>query len=386
MTVRLNSSGSKHARDLVASGDVDRTSSWAFTAADGNALLGADGDDWDAYSAAHLGVDPAANEKTKARYKYPVIKGDKIYRAGVIAAKDRAGQEGDAAIEAEAGELLELIDKAKDANAVRPRFAHDARALIAALVLDGGRGLLAVDEGRLLHQARAAVSGAPAPSQIAVLPLFGPVQNRGWNGMDAFRAALASAVANPEVGAIVLDIDSPGGTYAGTPETAAAVRSAAAQKPVTAVVDSLAASAAYWIASQAGSVVVSPSADVGSIGVLSVHLDFSQMLEQDGVKPTIIRSVPYKAEGNPFEALSPEARANIQAEVDTAHEAFVRDVAAGRKVSMAKVREDFGKGRTVNAQRAVDLGMADRIGTMADVLGGARTRHAFRRRSALAFA
>jgi ClpP class serine protease len=92
-------------------------------------------------------------------------------------------------------------------------------------------------------------------------------------GMDAFRASLAQAAANPDVAAIVLDVNSPGGTYAGTPETANAVRAAAA-KPVIAVVDTLCASAAYFIASQAGEVVVTPSGEVGSIGVLAVHRTF----------------------------------------------------------------------------------------------------------------
>jgi len=265
--------------------------------------------------------------------------------------------------------------------------------ILRRLVLDGGSPILAIDESRVMHTARvdadaaAPANGVRAPTSVAVLSLQGPIYNRSaWGGgMDQFRAALAAAVTNPDVGAIVLDVDSPGGTYAGTPETAAAVRAAAGVKPVTAVVDSLAASAAYWIASQCGSIVVSPSAEVGSIGVQSVHIDLSQMLQDEGVKTTIIRSTPYKAEGNPFEPLSEAAQANIQADVDAAHAEFIRAVAQGRKTSMAKVSETFGQGRVVSAQRAVSLGMADRVGTMADVLGGMRTKHAFRRRSAVAF-
>jgi len=260
--------------------------------------------------------------------------------------------------------------------------------ILQRLVLDSGSGILAIDETRVAHVARdvAEANAVRAPTAVAVIPLMGAVYSRGQYGMEGFRARLAAAADNPDIGAIILDIDSPGGTYAGTPETAAAVRAAAGAKPVTAVVDSLAASAAYWIASQAGSVVVSPSSEVGSIGVLSVHMDLSQMLEAEGVKTTIIRSTPFKAEGNPFEPLSAEAQANIQAEVDLAHGEFVRAVAAGRKTSMSKVADTFGQGRTVSAARAVQLGMADRIGTMADVLGGLRTKHAFRRRSAISFA
>jgi signal peptide peptidase SppA len=267
------------------------------------------------------------------------------------------------------------------------------QALLARLVLDGGSRILALDETWL---ARGAIAGEAArmaetnavraPTSVAVLPLKGPLASRGAWGMEGFRAALATAAANPDVGAIVLDIDSPGGTFAGTQETADAVRAAAAAKPVTACVADLCASAAYWIASAAGQIVVSPGGDVGSIGVLCVHMDMSRMLEEFGLTPTIIRSVPFKAEGNPYEPLSPEAIANLQGEVDQAHGAFVKAVAAGRKVSVAKVQADFGRGRTMMAQNAVYAGMADRVGTLADVLAGVRTRHAFRRRSALAFA
>jgi signal peptide peptidase SppA len=272
-----------------------------------------------------------------------------------------------------------------------------AQQLVHSLVMDGGSRILAIDETRLLHAGRAPRADAEVaadpnavrpPTSVAVIPLIGALYNRSqWGGpsMAAFRANLAAAVANPDVGAVILDIDSPGGTVAGTPETAAAVRAAGAVKPVTAVVDSLAASAAYWIASQAGSIVVSPSAEVGSIGCLVVHMDLSSMLEAEGIKTTIIRSVPAKAEGNPFEPLSADAITAIKGEVDATHADFVRAVAAGRKTSQANVNETFGQGRTVSAARAVSLGMADRVGTMADVLGGMRTKHAFRKRSAIAF-
>lgn len=106
----LNQTGLAHARSLIAAGKVDKTSDWSFTADDGNALLGASGADWTEYSRVHLGVDKSAADKTKARWNYPVAKGGKVYRSGVIAAKDRAGQQGDKAVETAAGDLLEKID------------------------------------------------------------------------------------------------------------------------------------------------------------------------------------------------------------------------------------------------------------------------------------
>ena len=399
MAVKLNGTGRAFARSLIRAGKVDKTSAWSFSAEDGNALLGPDGDDWANFGKHHLGVDDAEGDETKAHWKYPFGKDGKLYRSALIAIRDRAGQQHDQAIFDAAGDLLDAVDgKDTDEDGARAAIAS-ARAgspalldLYSRLVMTAGERLLLIDEGRALHAAReAAEANQVRPTQVALLPLMGPLFPRGRSfgtfatSMESFRAQLAGAVANPDVGAIVIDVDSPGGTYAGTPETAAAVRAAAQVKPVTAVIDSLGASAAYFIASQAGQLVVSPSADVGSIGVLAVHLDFSQALENDGVRPTIVRSVPFKAEGNLFEPLTAEAKAYLQADVDQAHDVFVRAVAEGRKVSQAKVRDEFGKGRTVSAAKAVELGMADRVGTMGDVLAGVRTKHGFRRRSALAF-
>ena len=246
-----------------------------------------------------------------------------------------------------------------------------------------GERLLAVDEERFARESRS--STVDAPRGIAIIPLQGALSNRG--GMAAFRASLARAVTNADVGTIVLDVDSPGGTVAGTAETAAAVSAAAGQKRVIAVADSLMASAAYWIGAQASELVVSPSSEVGSIGVLAVHMDLSKALEDFGIKTTIMRSTPFKAEGSPFEPLTEEARASIMGSVTEAHDDFVRAVATGRRVSQTKVREDFGQGRVVSAQRAVQVGMADRVATMNEVLAELMAGYRKpRRRSALAFA
>jgi hypothetical protein len=78
----LNLVGESYAHSLVSAGKVDRTSPWSFEAADGNALLGKNGDDWETYSKHHLGLDRSANDKTKARYRYPFAKGDRLYRSG----------------------------------------------------------------------------------------------------------------------------------------------------------------------------------------------------------------------------------------------------------------------------------------------------------------
>jgi capsid assembly protease len=260
--------------------------------------------------------------------------------------------------------------------------------LIARLVEDGGSCLLAIDEKRAMHglklQAGPATVARPA-NGVAVIPLVGPITNRGPWGLEGFQANLAAAVADPNVGDIFLDVNTPGGTYAGTPEAAQAVAEANAIKPVTAVVNSLCASAGLLIVSQARTIIATPSSEVGSLGVLCVHMDFSAMLESDGIKPTIIRSVPNKAEGNPLEPLSAAALGNMTDSVAEAHDVFVRAVATGRKTSMANVNANFGQGRLLSAQKALQVGMIDKIGTMADALGGRGRRAITPRRSAFNF-
>jgi signal peptide peptidase SppA len=166
----------------------------------------------------------------------------------------------------------------------------------------------------------------------------------------------------------VLDIDSPGGSIAGITELAAEIRSARGAKPIVAVANTLAASAAYWLGSQADQFVVTPSGHVGSIGVYAVHQDVSKMLDEAGVKMTIVSAGPHKTEGNEFEPLTDEARAEIQARVDASYDQFVEDVAAGRNVPVATVRADFGGGRVLTARDALKAGMVDRVETLAQTI------------------
>jgi signal peptide peptidase SppA len=183
-----------------------------------------------------------------------------------------------------------------------------------------------------------------------------------------------SLAADAGVPAIVLDIDSPGGTVSGTPELAARVAAAATQKKViAAVTGTYAASAAYYVASQASELVVSPGSEVGSIGVVMMHVDESEYLKQLGVKVSFVAAGAQKVAGNPFAPLDDAARAEYQRRVDDSYQDFVRAVAVGRGVTQTRVREEWGA-RIFPAREAVRLGLADRIGTIDDVLtrlGGA---------------
>lgn len=215
---------------------------------------------------------------------------------------------------------------------------------------------------------------------VAILPMYGVINQRasiwdelfGGTSTQGLGNSFARAINNEKVGAVVFDIDSPGGTTAGVEELADMIWTGSQRKPVVAVANSQMASAAYWLGSQVGAkqlrLVASPGADVGSIGVFRMHQDVSEMLASAGVKVTFIQAGKYKTEANPFEPLSKEAMEFHQSQVDATYEKFVGAVTRGRGVAKSTVREGFGQGRTFHAGQAAELGMVDRVATLGRVL------------------
>jgi hypothetical protein len=128
------------------------------------------------------------------------------------------------------------------------------------------------------------------------------------------------------------------------------------------------ASGAYWPGTSADEVVVAPSGEVGSIGAYIVHQDLSAALAQDGVRVSLITKGKYKVEGNPYEPLGETARTALGARVQETYDAFVAGVARNRNVDIETVLSQFGEGRMISAQRAVELGMADRVGTLEETV------------------
>jgi signal peptide peptidase SppA len=218
---------------------------------------------------------------------------------------------------------------------------------------------------------------APPADGVALLQLFGIIAPRasllaetstGGTGLDQFMGGFRTALADPAIKSIVIEIDSPGGQVDGLPEAAAEIRAARSQKPVIAVANGTAASAAYWIGSAASEFVCTPSGWVGSIGVRGAHEDLSAQLEQKGVKVTEISAGKYKTEGSPYGPLTDEARAYQQAIADAYYAMFLGDVAKGRNVPVDTVRSDYGEGRMLLAKDAKRAGMIDRIDTLDGVV------------------
>ncbi len=212
----------------------------------------------------------------------------------------------------------------------------------------------------------------PQRKSVAVLPMVGTIAyragliNEGSGGMsiETFRNQFRELMDDGSVTAIVLDVDSPGGAVDGVEEMAEEIYQARKSKPVVAVANTMAASAAYWLASAASELYVTPSGQVGSIGVFAAHEDQSGLMEQMGIKTTLVSAGKYKVEGNPYEPLSDEARAYVQKRVDESYAVFTRTVARNRGVDVATVREGFGEGRVIGAREAVKLGMVDGIASL----------------------
>lgn len=211
---------------------------------------------------------------------------------------------------------------------------------------------------------------------VGHIPVIGSLVNRGaWigarSGMTSYEgleAQLRDMAANRDVHTILLDIDSPGGEATGMFSLATAIREVRSEKPVIALVNDVAASAAYGIASAASQIVVSPTSLVGSIGVIMVHTDQSAKLEKDGVKPTLIFAGQHKADGNPYSPLTENARANLQSMVFSFYDQFTEAVGMGRGERFSADAARNTQARVFMGEEAVSLGLADRISTFSDLL------------------
>lgn len=180
--------------------------------------------------------------------------------------------------------------------------------------------------------------------------------------VSRIRADLQAALADNSVSSIALLVNSPGGNVEGIDDLAAEIRSARKRKAIHAAVEGTAASAAYWLASQASTISAPRTADVGSIGVYGVAVDMSAAAEAQGYKVHVIRSGPDKGAGVPGAPITDEQLASMQEQIDDLAEIFVQAVSGGRGLPRAKVRE-LATGRSWLGSRASELGLIDTIET-----------------------
>jgi signal peptide peptidase SppA len=216
--------------------------------------------------------------------------------------------------------------------------------------------------------------GAVRAGNVEIIPVHGVITQRytwlTWlldgTALEWLREAIREAIADSDVAAVVLDIDSPGGSVDGLPEFGADLRAMreSGGKPIVSVVDPMMASAALWIGAQASEVVLTPSGMAGSVGVVMIHVDESRWLDAAGLTITLIHSGEFKVEGNPFEPLGDEALARLQVESDHYYGMFIGELAKGRGVPASAVRDDFGQGRMLLPAEAMAAGMIDKVDTL----------------------
>ncbi len=222
---------------------------------------------------------------------------------------------------------------------------------------------------------------------VAVIPVSGVLAKRanlmtqvsGMSSSELIGRDLRQAVDDPAVEAIVLAVDSPGGTVDGTQALAGIVAAASAQKPVLTWADGCMCSAAYWIGAQAGAgslYIAADTVQVGSIGVVATHTDISGQQAAEGVKTTEITAGKYKRIASQYGPLSEDGRANMQAQVDYLYSVFVADVAKARGVSEDTVISDMADGRVFIGQQAIAAGLVDGVSTLDGVIALAKQRAA----------
>ena len=175
---------------------------------------------------------------------------------------------------------------------------------------------------------------------------------------------IVRALDDEEVRGIILNVDSPGGTVDGTAELAQLVAAARQQKPVVAWSDGMIASAAYWIASAAEQIVISGvTNEIGSIGVVANHVDYSAYEKKVGIITTEIYAGKYKRIASQYAPLSDEGRQTIQDQVDYLYSVFVDAVAANRGTTPENVLSNMADGRIFIGRQALDAGLVDGIST-----------------------
>jgi signal peptide peptidase SppA len=295
---------------------------------------------------------------------------------------------------------MNVLARIADRVLGRPLLIHPAKAELIASVLgeriqvDYGR-VQGIDDSGLHDQLSASLSQRPAANRlvgepimsgrqelyrrangVGIIPVVGTLVNRGvaigedssgFTSYESLGLQLRAALSDPQVAHILLDIDSGGGEATGMFNLTQLMRTARAQKPITAVVDDMAASAAYGIASSATEIAVSPTSIAGSIGVVLLHIDKSGEMQMKGRKPTMIYAGAHKVDGHPYGPLSPEVRSDLQREVDTFYDRFVEQVSAGRpKLTGDAIRAT--EARIFIGSEATDFGLADRVGTFEETL------------------
>ncbi|MFH1972159.1 MAG: signal peptide peptidase SppA [archaeon] len=212
--------------------------------------------------------------------------------------------------------------------------------------------------------------------KIAVIPVKGMITLNGGNSLlqtttsgNEISEKIKEANEDPQIKAIVLEINSPGGTVQGSKVVADTLKQV--EKPVVSVITESGTSGAYWIASQTDLIVADELSYVGSISVLGSYLEFSGLMDDFNVTYRRLITGEYKDLGTPLKEMTPEEEALIMERLNTVHEYFVNEVAQGRGMTNEEVSE-LANGLFYFGMQAKTLGLIDELGTKEDAINFAK--------------
>lgn len=264
--------------------------------------------------------------------------------------------------------------------ALEPRYLETMSSVLHrwSAGVDASADVLAEVEAAQAARASRKAAVANLGGGIAVLGLYGLISQRasmvdgmsgsGGTSVEKFTQGFREAMADDTVGGIIIDIDSPGGSVSGLQDLWDEIMSARGTKPVYGLVNSLCASAAYWIGSACSQLYAVQGSMVGSIGVYMQHVDASESMKMEGLNATYISAGKYKVEGNPLGPMSAEGLAFNQSQIDAYYAMFTGAVAKGRGAAIGQVRDGMGQGRCLMASEGLTAGMVDGIDTFDGVV------------------
>ena len=209
------------------------------------------------------------------------------------------------------------------------------------------------------------ISGSLIPGEAGFMRYF------GITGYGDIKAAVLEGIADKGAKSLMVYSDSGGGSVAGVEDAEAFIRSASMVKPMNAFSE-FSASAAYWLTSAAGHITAASTSINGSLGVIRVVTEYSKAFEKEGITKTVMRAGRYKALGNPYEPLSEDGKAEIQAKLDDLYQLFMGTVARNRGTTAIIADQVMGQGREFLGKRGLDAGLVDAIGDLEDALAYAK--------------
>lgn len=276
-----------------------------------------------------------------------------------------------------------MDNEQENSNSTPPRRAFNAAIGTDWLITeDAFRTVLSIAARLPAERAVEAAVGEPLEytrevtvrDGVAVIPVDGPIFRyanlftyfSGGSTIEVLAKDLTAALNSPKVHAILFEINSPGGEVTGVNEFCEMVYNARSRKPITARVGGLGCSAAYWIASACGDIVIDETAQLGSIGVMAVYTDDRKNLELNGLE-----EIEFISSQSPFKNAPPwsdEGRSRIQRRIDALAQVFVEKVARNRGISTEDVLKNYGQGDVFVGQAAIAAGLADRMGSFEEAV------------------